>query len=59
MDRLQTLQQQREFWLSVKSTMDADAPLHTEEGMHYARVLTKLILIELEIEQIEKEKAAQ
>jgi len=59
MDRLQKLQEQKQFWLSVKRTMDKDAPMHTEEGMQYARVLTKLVLIELEIEQIEKEKAAR
>jgi hypothetical protein len=59
MDRLQTLQKQKQFWLSVKRTLDKDAPMYTEEGMQYARVLTKLVLIELEIEQIEKEKAAR
>ena len=59
MDRLQTLRKQKQFWLSVKRTLDKDAPLHTEEGMQYARVLVKLVLIELEIEQIEKEKAAR
>jgi hypothetical protein len=59
MDRLQTLRKEKQFWLSVKRTLDKDAPLHTEEGMQYARVLTKLVLIELEIEQIEKEKAAR
>jgi len=45
--------------MSVKRTLDKDAPMHTEEGFQYARVLTKLVLIELEIEQIEKEKAAR
>ncbi|MBN2981555.1 hypothetical protein [Cohnella algarum] len=59
MNRLQTLQKQKQFWMSVKRTLDKDAPMHTEEGFQYARVLTKLVLIELEIEQIEKEKAAQ
>jgi hypothetical protein len=59
MDRLQTLRKQKQFWLSVKRTLDKDAPLYTEEGMQYARVLVKLVLIELEIEQIEKEKAAR
>ncbi|MGG4034184.1 hypothetical protein ABEV74_10875 [Paenibacillus cisolokensis] len=59
MDRLQTLQKQKQFWMSVKRTLDKDAPMHTEEGFQYARVLTKLVLIELEIAQIEKEKAAR
>lgn len=59
MDRLQTLQKQKQFWMSVKRTLDKDAPMDTEEGFQYARVLTKLVLIELEIEQIEKEKAAR
>ncbi|MUG67290.1 Uncharacterised protein [Chlamydia abortus] len=59
MDRLQTLRKQKQFWKSVKRMLDKDAPMHTEEGMQYARVLTKLVLIELEIEQIEKEKAAR
>ncbi|MGF9911568.1 hypothetical protein ABEX47_22185 [Paenibacillus ehimensis] len=59
MNRLQTLQKQKQFWMSVKRTLDKDAPMHTEEGFQYARVLTKLVLIELEIEQIEKEKAAR
>jgi hypothetical protein len=59
MNRLQTLQKQKQFWMSVKRTLDKDAPMHTEEGFQYARVLTKLVLIELEIEQIKKEKAAR
>lgn len=59
MNRLQTLQKLKQFWMSVKRTLDKDAPMHTEEGFQYARVLTKLVLIELEIEQIEKQKAAQ
>lgn len=59
MNRLQTLRKQKQFWLSVKRTLDKDAPMHSEEGFQYARVLTKLVLIELEIEQIEKEKAAR
>lgn len=59
MNRLQTLRKQKQFWLSVKRMLDKDAPMHTEEGMQYARVLAKLVLIELEIEQIEKEKAAR
>ena len=59
MDRLQTLRKQKQFWLSVKRMLDKDASIYTWEGMQYARVLTKLVLIELEIEQIEKEKAAR
>jgi hypothetical protein len=59
MDRLQSLRKEKQFWLSVKRTLDKDAPLYTEEGMQYTRVLVKLVLIELEIEQIEKEKAAR
>lgn len=59
MNRLQTLRRQKQFWLLVIRTMDKNAPMYTEEGMQYARVLTKLVLIELEIEQIEKEKAAR
>ncbi|MDA5109480.1 hypothetical protein O3V59_14010 [Brevibacillus thermoruber] len=60
MNRLQTLRKQKQFWLSVKRTLDKDAPMHSEEGFQYARVLTKLVLIELEIEEIEgKEKAAR
>lgn len=59
MNRLQSLRKQKQFWLSVKRMLDKNAPMHTEEGMQYARVLTKLVLIELEIEQIEKEKAAR
>jgi hypothetical protein len=58
-NRLQTLRKQKQFWLSVKRMLDKKAPMHTEEGMQYAHVLTKLVLIELEIEQIEKEKAAR
>ncbi|EOS54315.1 hypothetical protein [Paenibacillus barengoltzii] len=56
MNRLQTLRKQKQFWLSVIRTMDKNAPMYTEEGMQYARVLTKLVLIELEIQ---KEKAAR
>lgn len=59
MDRLQTLRKQKQFWLSVKRTLDKNAPMYSEEGIQYARVLTKLVLIELEIELIEKEKAAR
>lgn len=37
--------------------MDKDAAFHTEEGRRYAEALVKLVLINMQIEEIEKEAA--
>jgi hypothetical protein len=42
----------------LKKMLDRESCLRTWEGMAYARTLVKLVLIELELEQMEKEKAA-
>lgn len=59
MDRLRYLKERKRQLMLTRRLLDKDAPLHTWEGMQYARVLVELVLIQLEIDQIEKEKAAR
>lgn len=59
MDRLRYLKNRKRELMLILRLLDKDAPLYTWEGMWYARVLAKLVLIQLEIDQIEKEKAAR
>ncbi|MBW5444755.1 hypothetical protein GE107_01575 [Cohnella sp. CFH 77786] len=54
MQRMQDLRKQKKQLREYKRTLDKDAPFSTEEGARYARVLTKLVLIELELEEMEK-----
>ncbi|SED06987.1 hypothetical protein [Paenibacillus sp. GP183] len=39
----------------IKRVLDRDACLQTREGMTYAKTLVKLVLIELEIEDMKKD----
>ncbi|WP_432775647.1 hypothetical protein AAFJ72_21275 [Brevibacillus gelatini] len=59
MDRLRFLKERKRQLMLTRRLLDKDAPLNTWEGMQYARVLVELVLIQLEIDQIEKEKAAR
>lgn len=53
------LQERRLKLIQLKQTLDSDAPMNTEEGFWYAETLVKLVVIELQIEALQKEKAAQ
>ena len=57
--RLLELQERRLKLIQLKQTLDSDAPLYTEEGFWYAKTLTKLVVVELQIEALQKEKAAR
>ena len=59
MDRLRYLKERKRELILTRRLLDKDAPLNTWEGTQYARMLVKLVLIQLEIDQIEKEKAAR
>lgn len=56
MQRMQELLKQKKQLKEFKRTLDKNASLETWEGMMYARTLTRLVLIELELESMEKEK---
>jgi|GEM_PF-1634584 len=58
MERLTQLHRQKKQLLALKRTMDKNAPMHTEEGYQYARTLTKIVLINIEIEEAEKKEMA-
>lgn len=48
--------QQLKMWLRM---MDNEASFDTEEGRAYARLLLKLVMVEMEIVSLEKEKIAR
>lgn len=54
MDRLTELLIQKKEYNEIKRGLDKGACLQTWEGMAYARTITQLVLIELEIENIKK-----
>jgi hypothetical protein len=54
MQRLTELLNKKKQLKELRSMMDKDAELYTEEGMAYSKLLVKLVLIELEIEDMEK-----
>jgi len=55
--RLRSLLQRRSKLISIKRSMDKNAPLDSEEGFGYAKVLTTLTLVNLEIEEMHEKKA--
>jgi hypothetical protein len=58
MQRLIELLDEKKRLNELKQMLDKEACLRTWEGATYAKTLVKLVLIELELEQMEKEKAA-
>lgn len=54
MQKMQELLNQKNQLNMFKLTLDKHVSLQTWEGMMYARTLTRLALIELELEQMEK-----
>lgn len=58
MQRMEKLLDQKQQLNNVKSMLDREASFQTWDGWAYTRCLTELVLVELEIEAIEKEKAA-
>jgi hypothetical protein len=44
---------------AMLQTMDKDAPMHQFDGWVYASTLVKLVVVQLEIDGLKKEKAAQ
>jgi hypothetical protein len=54
MQRLKELLQQKKQLNEIKQTLDKDVPMDSWEGATYSWTLVKLVLIELEIEEIEK-----
>jgi len=55
MQKKQELLKQRKLLTVYKRSFDKNAPLQTWEGMAYARTLVKLVLIEMELEEMEKD----
>lgn len=58
MQRMEKLLDQKHRLNNVKSMLDKDAPMESWDGMTYSKTLVQLVLVELEIEALEKEKAA-
>lgn len=59
MQTIQELKQKRERLKAVLLTMDSNAPFQCEEGRVYCQWLAKVVMVELQIEELEKKKAAQ
>lgn len=55
MQRMQELLEQKKQLNGLKCTLDKDASLQTWEGMMYAKTLVRLVLIELKLEDMEKD----
>lgn len=58
MQSIQELKQKRDRLKAVLQTMDSNASFSTEEGRSYCIWLAKVVMVELQIEEIEKKKAA-
>lgn len=59
MNHLRCLKERKRKLMLILRLLDKDAPLNTLPGIQYTHVLVKLMLIQFEIDRIEKEKAAQ
>jgi len=59
MNRLRCLKERKSKLILILRLLDKDASLNTLPGRQYTHVLAKLVLIQFEIDRIEKEKAAQ
>lgn len=59
MQRLQELLEKRNRLKEVLRLMDKNASFETEEGRAYAQTLLKLVMIEMQIEALEKEGIAR
>ncbi|WP_127483788.1 hypothetical protein [Paenibacillus ehimensis] len=59
MDRIQELLMKKNQLMAIMQMMDRDASFDTEEGRVYAQYLVRTTLIQLEIDELNKEKAAQ
>ena len=57
MEKLKHLFTQRSRLQAAMQMMDADAPFDSEDGRIYAQTLVRLVLINMRIEEIEKEAA--
>lgn len=59
MDAIQHLKTQRDNLELAMQWMDKDASFDTEEGRRYAEALVMRVLINMQIEEKEKNRAAQ
>ncbi|MEK3726202.1 hypothetical protein [Paenibacillus sp. FSL H8-0034] len=58
MDRLQELIKLKRELNAQKLALDDEASMQTTEGFMYTRMLTRIVLVQLEIEALQIEKAA-
>ncbi|MNW37777.1 hypothetical protein D3C74_148290 [compost metagenome] len=59
MEKLKHLLAQKARLQAAIRIMDIDAQFDSEDGRRYAQVLVKLVLINMQIEETEKKRAAQ
>lgn len=57
MEKLKHLLAQKAHLKATKQMMDTDAHFNIEDGRRYAQALVRLVLINIQIEEIEKEAA--
>lgn len=58
MKKIQELLEVKKRLRLSMQTLDREASFDTEDGRKYTRVLVKLVMIEMQMEAIEKKKAA-
>jgi hypothetical protein len=58
MNQFSRLQEERERLVAVKKGLNCKAPMDTVVGMLYVRSLVKLAMIEIQLEALQKKKAA-
>ncbi|MFD1135619.1 hypothetical protein [Paenibacillus urinalis] len=59
MEKMQELLASKRKLSSTMRMMDRNARFDTEEGRVYAQMLVKLVVVEMKIETLEKEKIAR
>ncbi|MGN7454441.1 hypothetical protein ACTHPH_06475 [Paenibacillus pasadenensis] len=59
MGRLRELLMMKNRLAEIMQMMDREASFNTEEGRAYCQLLVKVTLVQIEIDQLKKEKAAR
>lgn len=59
MKKMQALLAKKNQLMAIMQTMDRNASFDSEEGRAYANFLVRTTMIQLEIDELKKEKAAR
>ncbi|OUS74855.1 hypothetical protein B1748_19935 [Paenibacillus sp. MY03] len=53
---IKQLQERKKALQSVRKRLDGNAPLHSKDGLRYMRCLAKLVMTDMQIEQLQSMK---